>query len=127
MRRGVDAAGETGDDHMAFAADLPRHLACEFPRDGGGIACPHDGNAAPVHQREIALGADQRWRCVRLAQQRRIIRFFHGDETRANRFCVGHVALGGVAPIDARWTAKAALARQIGQYAQGFACRPKSF
>ena len=79
MRRRVDAAGETGDDHLLDPAELARELARESTGRGGGIAGADHRDAIALRQVRLPLDDDHRRGAVDLAEEARIILLVHED------------------------------------------------
>ena len=79
-----------------------------------------DGNAAAGEQGVVALDADNRWRPIRLAQERRVSGLDAAQEAGAHLRGARDVAFCGVPAVDARQSPQPALAGQVGQGMQGF-------
>jgi hypothetical protein len=108
VRGRVDAAGQTGGDGEAGAADARCEQAGELLAGRRPVARPDDGQRRPQQLAEVAFGVEQ-WRRPGQHRQRRRIAGLDGEQ-RARADAVGcfQLRLGIGSCTDAQTVAAAA-------------------
>ncbi len=94
MRRRIDPARQSGDDHRALAAEVMGQTPREAAGSGRCVARPDDCNRHAVEQIEPALGDQQRRRIVQLGQQPRVEPLAKRHVTRAKCFDPSNLGVG---------------------------------
>lgn len=126
MRRGVDAARQTGDDCVAVAAKVRRQHARHLDAGQRCIARADDGDPRQSEDGGIAFDRQQRRRMVHVAQERRIVRFTDADKACASLSGCLQFGLGFGNRRDAGNTVGAARNHQFRQHFQRYLGRTEA-